>query len=955
MDSSNSFDIYTADKFYEFCTSDDSEKIFVVHQNIRSFNANYDYFSAFLDSLHLRPSIIILTETWHSDSSCSEIEGYNGYHVHRDGRVGGGVSVYVDGRFGSSMMSELSFCRNAIEICSVKVNINRDYVVNIIGLYRPPQGDTGNFFTILFEDVLPQINPGTPSIVSGDLNVDILTPDFTAQELIHNFSSFSFVPLINGITRPTDNGGSCIDHIYSNLTIDTVSGIFDSLITDHFPVFTVFCAPSNMPCIRKKFRDHSQGCLKRLKREVKVVFEYLGDLLYTDVSSSVDIVEKCLYSLYDSCCPERRKIVSVKCLSKPWLNNELLLDINRKHSLFRDYKRGIVSYDDYRSFKNRVKRKLTRVKLNYFKEKFLSGDSKVVWRNINSLTGRNRRDKFSGPPLEAFADENISSDDALCQRFNEFFATVGANLSDSVAGDESNATVYMNDRIPVTFFMRPCDAGEVERKLTSLSNSSSDSVPIFIYKYLKSEISTVISRLFNLSVVEGEFPSCLKTARVVPVYKSGSASLISNYRPISILSVMSKVFEKLMYDRLICFLDNNDVLTTNQFGFRKHHSTSDAILQFLNDAYLSLENNSHFVTVCLDLSKAFDTVSHNILLQKLSLVGVRGLSSQWFTSYLSNRLQYVRIRGTESGLRPITAGVPQGSVLGPLLFLLYINEMSNVCPGLNCLHYADDTTIYASGPDINLVSMRLQNGMVRLDDWMRNNKLVLNVQKTNCMLISNSVSRDLFPPISIRDCDIGKVTCVKFLGVLIDCNLNFNEHVDMVCGRVSRAIGAVRRIRCYITDNVLTTLYYSLIYSHLTYGILSWGNSSEGNINRIERLRLRYVRLYNVDGGDQVNQQTLLDFRKIFIYFAIVKLVQSYKFCRHDYFGDLLSGLVPLHNHNTRFVQRDNLNLPLVRLRKTQRSFLPTAIAAWNSLPAAIREENSLFQLKRKLRLYLRE
>jgi len=953
MDISNIFDIYSADKFNEFCTSDGAEKIFVVHQNIRSFHANYDYFSAFLDSLHLKPSIIVLTETWHSDSSCGEIEGYNAYHVHRDGRVGGGVSVYVDGRFGSSMMSEISSCSDAIEICSIKVNINRDFVINIVGIYRPPQGDTGDFFTVLFEDVLPRINPGTASVICGDLNMDILTPDLTALELVHNFSSFSFVPLINDITRPTDGGGSCIDHIFSNQTFDTFSGIFDSLITDHFPVFTVFYAPSNLPRIRKKFRDHSRDCLKRLKREVKVVFEYLGDLLLTDVNSCVDIFEKCLYSLYDSCCPEREKIVSAKRLSKPWLNDELFLDINRKHSLFRDYKRGIVNYNDYNNFKNLVKRKLTRVKRSYFKEKFLSRDSKAIWKNINSLTSRNRKDKFSGPPLEAFAEHNISSDAALCHRFNNFFATVGANLGDSITGDQLNALSYMGDRIPVTFFMRPCDAGEVERKLTSLSNSGSDSVPIFIYKYLKSEISSIISRLFNLSVIEGEFPSCLKTARVVPVYKSGSASLVSNYRPISILSVLSKVFEKLMYDRLISFLDSNDVLTNNQFGFRKHHSTSDAVLQFLNDAYMSLEKNSHFVTVCLDLSKAFDTVSHDILLRKLSHVGVRGLSSQWFTSYLCNRSQYVRIRGIKSDLRPLTAGVPQGSVLGPLLFLLYINEMSNVCPGLNCLHYADDTTIYASGRDINQVSMQLQHGLTCVDDWMRNNKLVINIQKTNCMLISNIVSRDMLPPISIRDSNIDMVTCVKFLGVLIDCNLNFKEHVDMVCSKVSRAIGAIRRIRCYITDYVLTTLYYSLIYSHLTYGILSWGNSSECGINRIERLRLRYLRLYDGQYFDQPNRQTLLVFRKIFIYFAIVKLVQCYKFGRHSYFRDILYGLVPLHDHNTRFAECNSLNLPLVRLRQTQRSFLPAAIAAWNGLPAELREEYSLFELKRKLRLYL--
>jgi len=955
VDDLNSFDIFSGSKFNDSVISGANAKFFIIHQNIRSFNANYDYFSAFLDSLMCRPSVMVLSETWHSSGFCNELAGYNSYHIYRERRAGGDVSIYVDDRFNSSLISEFSLCDGAVEVCSVTVKIKYDLSIVVMGIYRPPQGNTNDFFSVLFDDILPQFDPLIPVVICGDLNMDILQQDLASLELLHNFSSFSYVPLISGITRPTDDGGTCIDHIYSNQTLHTMSGIFDVPITDHCPVFTVVETPTNLTdFVLKKFRDHSHNCLLTLKREVGVVFNYLEDVLCGDINSSVDTIMKILYNLYDNCCPERKKCVSPKRMSKPWLTNELILDINRKHSLFRYYKRGIIDFDVYRVYKNNLKRKLRRSKAVFYQNKFDTGDSKIVWKTFNSIVSRAAKKRDSGPALSDFVVDDVDSDYALSQHFNDFFSTVGSNLSNSVAGNQRNALNYMGDQVPNSFFMRPCNANDVERKITSLSNSSAGSIPTHIYKYLKHEISPVISKLFNMSIVEGEFPSCLKISRVVPIHKSGSCSLVSNYRPISILCTLSKIFEKLMYDRLINFLNSNGTLKNNQFGFRKHCSTSDTILQFLNDAYMSLESTSQFVTVCLDLSKAFDTVNHGVLIRKLAHVGVRGLSSRWFTSYLCNRTQYVRIRDSESDVRILSAGVPQGSVLGPLLFLVYINEMSNVCPDLECLHYADDTTIYASDVDINSATMRLQAGLVRLDEWLKDNGLVLNIQKSNCMLISNTMPGGNLPPIMIRDCTISQVDSIKFLGVSIDSCLNFKEHVDGVCRRVSQAIGVVRRISCFVPIRVLMSLYYSLIYPHLTYGVLAWGNSSECNINRIERLRRRFVSMLDCGDGRQIARSPpIFNFRCIYRYFAVIKLFQCYKFNRHIYFKDLFVRLVPDHAYSTRFADRDNFNLPFVRLSQTQRSFLPVAVAVWNTLPDAIREATSLSCFKHRLRKFL--
>jgi len=948
-------DEYTADEFNRNFCLDDTSKFLILHQNIRSFNANYDYLAAFLDSLRCRPSIMVLSETWHSSSDCQEIDTYTSYHVLRDNRTGGGVSVFVDNRWSCTLVDNYSYCCDDIEVCTVTIKFHRDFIVYIVGIYRPPHGNMGNFHRILFDEILSGIDSHNPVFVCGDFNVDIMHPNLLALDLEHEFSSLTYIPVIRGITRPSAGGGTCIDHLWTNQVIPVVSGIFREPITDHFPIFALVSMPTSLnDNVIKQFRDHSAASLADLRREVILMFEYLGDIFDSDVDSSVQCVVDIFYDLYNKHCPLRKKSVSQKRLSKPWMNNELLLNVNRKHSLFRSYKRGETDFEAYRTFKNILKRRINHAKNCYYQYKFMSNDYKTMWNTINSLNNGQTKKKCSGPPLDAFDGVAIHNDMDLSMHFNDYFSTIGSNLSGSIAGNRDDALNYMDDGGLASFFVRPSSAEEVSRIISSFPSRSCSpgSVPSFIYKYLRHEISPLISDLFNLSIDEGSFPACLKVARVTPVFKSGDKSLVSNYRPISVISTLSKIFEKLMFNRLIEFLDKNNILKSNQFGFRKHHCTSDAVLEFLNDAYKSLDEKSQFLTVCLDLSKAFDTVDHWVLLRKLAHVGVRGLPLQWFGSYLRDRKQYVRIRSIDSELRSLSAGVPQGSVLGPLLFLIYINEMSNACPDLKCIHYADDTTIYVSDCNARSLVTRLNTGLSNLCSWLANNKLVLNVAKTNCMVISNSLSSADFPSVMIDDTVVNKVNSVKFLGVYIDSKLSFRLHVDMVCGKVARSVGVVRRVSPYVPSHVLIKLYYGLIYPHLTYGILAWGNSSMFNVGRVEKLLARFRRIL-YDRG-RLNCSGLMCFRYVFQYFALVKLVKSYKLGRHIYFSDFMAGLVPKHTYGTRFSVSDNLNLPAVRLSSSRRAFLPVAITAWNSLPPEIRWQGSLYNFKRSLQEYFK-
>jgi hypothetical protein len=371
-----------------------------------------------------------------------------------------------------------------------------------------------------------------------------------------------------------------------------------------------------------------------------------------------------------------------------------------------------------------------------------------------------------------------------------------------------------------------------------------------------------VHHFVKLSLETGVVPSQLKIAKIMPIYKSGDKTVMDNYRPISLLDNFSKILEKVVYIRLSTFVESNNLITPSQFGFRKDHSTIHPLIHFVNNVSTALNKKHHVIAIFCDLRKAFDTVDHKILLQKLKKLGVGGVALEWFRHYLSDRKQFVFLNGKCSPLLNILLGVPQGSILGPLLFLIYINDLPAASSLLSSL-FADDTKLFASGPDINALTSYVNEEFQKVVQYFRLHKMALHPSKTQFLLFSNSTAVKKNPPIIyINNNDIGAIQdpakmiqipnvnlnsetpAIKFLGVYFDPSLNFKFHINFIMKKLSRALFFMRTAKNNLTVSARKSLYYSLFHSNIIYGIHVWSCASPSTYSCIflkQKMAIRLV------------------------------------------------------------------------------------------------------------------
>ena len=376
--------------------------------------------------------------------------------------------------------------------------------------------------------------------------------------------------------------------------------------------------------------------------------------------------------------------------------------INYRDKLF--HKRKLDPFNNsvkclYNLFRNRITREIKKAKKEYYKSffEYNINNMKKTWQGIKEIINLNSKGSLNISQLN-YKGKRINTNDGMANAFNDFFTNVGPELDKEIPICKKTGAnkLYLKDRIPHSFFISPTNAQEIYDMIKNLDETKSSgpcSIPIKLLKIAGYELSLPLSILCNAAFDEGIFPHKNKIAKVIPLHKKGSTDDVNNFRPISLLSVFSKIMEKLMASRLTTFLELHEILYPYQFGFRKGYSTSHSLISITETIRKTLDQKKIGCGVFLDLKKAFDTVNHEILLQKLDHYGIREEALSWFRSYLYNRKQFVFLNGVDSKIKNITCGVPQGSVLGPLLFLLYINDLPNISDKLKFFLFADDTNI----------------------------------------------------------------------------------------------------------------------------------------------------------------------------------------------------------------------------------------------------------------------
>ncbi|MFZ2539325.1 MAG: reverse transcriptase family protein, partial [Oscillospiraceae bacterium] len=503
-----------------------------------------------------------------------------------------------------------------------------------------------------------------------------------------------------------------------------------------------------------------------------------------------------------------------------------------------------------------------------------------------------------------------------------------------------------------SMYMAPTDEFEISDVIANLKNTNSkgyDDIPVNLIKACSMGLRSILSYLNNQSFLDGIFPNALKTAKVIPIFKSEDSNCVSNYRPISVLSTFSKITEKLVYKRLNKYLTDNAILHMNQYGFREKLSTCMALLKLTENISRSIDNGDITIGVFIDLAKAFDTVDHPILLQKLDHYGIRGVVNSWFTSYLTNRNQYVLINKSKSKLSLIKCGVPQGSILGPILFLIYINDLNHVSNILQTIMFADDTNLFLSGKNLQTLEHQLIMELNKVSEWFNTNLLSLNIKKTSYIMFSHR--RNLTINIFFANTIINKVDDTKFLGVIISSNLNWNKHIDVITNKISKTTGIIAKVRHLLPSNVTRTLYLILVEPYLNYCNIVWARAnSTVNLEKIFKIQKIYVRLITFSAYRAHSAP-------LFKQLCILSVYQIYKHQLALFMFKKLNNLLPItasfpclvnssiHNHFTRC--HDQIHLSYCRTRTRQMTVSYQGPSLWNTLPASIRNLKSFYVFKR--------
>ena len=961
---------------------DNKQDMKIMALNIRSLDKHFNELSCLLSALG-NMDIVAISEIGRKNiESRSAFLQNMGFNLIYDEptKSRGGVGLLFNIKIKVSQRNDLKINKikiqgNTLDIeniwCEAQLPNNRNIVLGVVYKHPGCSVDCLNSFKEEFGKRLEKINNEQKEcIIAGDLNIDGLkiNKNENVKEFFNTILDQDFMPMITLPTRVTDHSATLIDHIIVNTELlkkqgEITSGIIFSDISDHLPNFIVI--KNQSPSQKKErplIRIFGHKNTKKFQEKIKSA-DWTEFYKTTDPEKALIISYSNYNKSYNASFPMKR-LSRKRAKDKMWITMGLKKSIHRKNRLYKQslLKPTANNKKQYTRYKNILTSCLRQAEEQYYKE--LLADEKQNLKTMWNIFGKviNPTKVKKENLIRQLKDNNrtITGNYEIANFLNSYFSSVGENLAKNIKNG-SNFAKFLGNCNQCNFFLKPTETNEVYKELMKLKAKKScgdDKIQPKIVKENAMEFSPLFTHIINLSFESGTVPSKLKLAKVIPIFKKNAREDPGNYRPISLLSSINKIMEKIMHKQLSKFLKRYQILYDYQFGFREGHSTTLALIEIVDNILYGMDHGKHVAGIYMDLSKAFDTVDHEILFQKLQHYGIRGLPLQWFKSYLTNRKQYTIANNATSEESTITYGVPQGSVLGPLLFLIYTNDITNAISGNHKIRlFADDTNIFVTCDSPMVLKQEITTAIREVFQWFNANKLSANLTKTSYTVFKNATNTPAYlNSIKIEDTTIKKVPSAKYLGIILDEKLDWKEHIEAVTASLAKITNSLKIVKNFVPHKNKHLLYYAYIYSKIKYGIEVYGTANATQIKKVQVKQNRALKvLFNKDfltPTDPLHKELevlkVKDINKLHTA-KFVHMQQNSK--TPNIFKNFFIANQTVHQHNTR--QNNNLHITQPNTNNGKRTMKYHGATIWNALAGPLRkiESNKTFgsQLKRSL------
>lgn len=898
----------------------------------------------YINSHGVAYDVIVVAETWitPADVNLYNIDGYWSYHNPRKERDGGGVSVWVHKKYVSYISYEYDdFFNNFLCIHIQQLNFK------IIAIYNT----NNNEFFNQFDQIL---TTNRRCIIVGDFNINLLEKNDTTNKYIEMITSNGF-HILNKIdsyhsTRKTNTSKTIIDHISSDLfnKFFTIS-INSHCFTDHESL-TIQIKTEKPICDKKKYT-------KTFINYPKLVMDYNSDTSDTNTYNQIhNKIKK-----HIEANKETRTVISSYKNKLPYVTSEIFELIKNRDKLYRahkKYRNNRIIEKQFKIIKNKVLVSIRNAKKSYEANNIAAAgtDSRKIWKVLNRCIFNRINDNVNVINVINVDNILLTNPTLIAERLNQYFTSIGS-LTENTNIDKSfvmsryrgaNAFCFVN--------VSDVDFVQILNKLKENTSPGYDEISVKMLKVLAAENKNSFVQVINKSINECEFPVELKISKIIPIFKKGRKDCMENYRPIAILPTFAKIIEYVLYAQLMDFLRVTNFFHPDQYGFLPNSGTEIAAVTFVQTVNESLDKNKLTSALFIDLQKAFDNVNRPLLIRKLCDLNVSNEVILLIISFLSNRKQFVSIGNECSSEVPSKHGVPQGSRLASVFFLVFINDIFNCDIEGSMQLYADDIVISYSCDNYCDMQNKMQNDVNKLKMYLKDNFLSINAKKTNFIIFNNRQchSDDFNFKIFYDNEEISRVNDVIYLGLRINNKLNWHSHIDHVRSKISSLIGALRRGVHVLPRSSLIKIYFAHIYTHIKFMLNIYSNGPKYKLNCIKVLQNKALKIIFkksrlTETSTLYNEQflpleTLIKFDQIIL---IYKLKNNQ--IRHNIY--IISN-ADIHRYNTR---NHLVHQNFARTNSGLNSTIARATRTFNAIPERIKSINYINRFKKETRQYLCE